>query len=197
MFRLLVFVQILLFYSCVTSRSLNHFASKRKLAIKEVENISFFNGKIDIEENSKKGLKEYVYLLYDHDSLHFVSNTYRIDNNEFIYKINHRTDRNIILTRATMHPRYYTVDTLLFGSDFAIEKRCLYDDNQIVQFFFTEYKFSNDSLKISSYQFDRDVMPISFYKSDLNTISENFGKPKEVKSFPDEKKQAFFKRYIN
>jgi len=197
MFRLVVFIQIFLFYSCVTSRSLNHFASKRKLSIKEVENISFFNDKIDIEENLKKDFKEFVYLLYDRDSLHFVSNTNRIDNNEFIYKISHRTDSNIMLTRATMHPRYYTVDALLFGSDFAIEKKCLYDGNQIVQFFFTEYKFSNDSLNISSYQFHRDGMPISFYKNNLNTLSENFGKSIEVKSFPNEKKQTFFKRYIN
>jgi hypothetical protein len=181
----------------VTSKSVDHFASKRKLVIKEVENISLFDGKIQIEGNSKSGSKEFVYLLYDIDTLHFVSNIKRIANNEFIYKISRKTDSTITMTRATMYPRYYTVDTLLFGNDFALEKRCLYDDNKIVQSYFTEYKFSNDSLNISSFQFDRDVISISLSKSDLNTISEKIGKPMEVKSYANQEKRTFFKKYIN
>lgn len=195
MSRLLILIQFFLFYSCVTSKSINHFASKNKLVVKEAGNISLFNGKIEIEEDPKRISKEFVYLLYD-DNLHFVSTTNRIDNNEFIYKITHKTDSNITLTRATMHPRYYTVDSLLFGSDYAIEKRCLYDNKRIVQTFFTGYIYSNDSLNISSYQFDRDVMPISFSTSELNTINEKIGKPREVKSYPNQKKWTFFKKYI-
>lgn len=197
MFRLVIFILILSLHSCATSRSINHFASKRRLSIKEVENISLFNGRIETEDISKKGSKEFVYLLYDNDTLSFVSNNDRITNNDFIYKLSHKTDSIITLTRATMEPRYYTVDTLLFGSDFALEKRCLYDDNKIVQFYFTEYKFSNDSLNISSYQFDRDVMPISFWKNASNTISEIIGKPKEVKSYANQEKRTFFKKHIN
>ena len=195
MSRLVVLIQVFLFYSCVTSKSINHFASKNKLVVKKADNISLFNGKIEIEEDPKRSSEEFVYLLYD-DSLSFVSTTNRIDNNEFIYKITHKTDSNITLTRATMHPRYYTVDSLLFGSDYAIEKRCLYSDNRIVQIFFTGYVFSNDSLKISSYQFDRDVMPISISTSELNTINEKIGKPKEVRSFHNQMKWTFFKKYI-
>lgn len=197
MFRLVLLFQVLLFYSCVTSKSIDHFSSKRKLVIKEVQNISLFDGKIQIEDNSKSGSKEFVYLLYDFDTLHFVSNIKRIDNKEFIYKITSKTDSTITMTRATMYPRYYTVDTLLFGSDIALEKRCLYNDNKIVQSYFTEYKFSNDSLNISSFQFDRDVISISLLKSDLKTNSEKIGKPMDVKSYANQEKRTFFKKYIN
>lgn len=197
MFRLILLCQIISLYSCVTSRNINHFATKRKLTIKEVKNISLFNGKIEIEEKSKEESKEFVYLLYDKDTLLFVSNTIRIDNNEFIYKLSRRTDSEIILTRATMFPRYYTVDTLLFNNDFAIEKKCLYDNKRVVQFFFTEYVFSNDTLKITSYQYDKDVISISLYKNDLKTIRERIGRPNEVKSYPNQEKNAFFKQYIN
>jgi hypothetical protein len=195
MLRLVIFIQILLFYSCVTSRTINQFASKKNLVIKKAGNINLFNGKIEIEEKGKED-KELVYLLYDGDALGFVSNTSRIANNEFIYKISQKTDSSITLTRATMYPRYYTADTLLFGNDFAVEKRCLYDNNKVVQSYFKEYTFSNDSLKISSYQFDRDLMPVSFYKADLNTINERIGKPTEVRSYPNQEKRTFFKRYI-
>lgn len=125
MLRLVIFLEIFLFYSCVTSRSVDHFASKRKLVIKKVENISLLDGKIQIENNSKSGCKEFIYLLYNINTLLFLSNTKQIDNSEFIYKISSKADSTITLTRATMYPRYYTADTLLFGSDIALEKRCL------------------------------------------------------------------------
>jgi hypothetical protein len=45
MFRLILFIQIGLLYSCTTSRSVNHFATKSKLTIKKAANINFFKGK--------------------------------------------------------------------------------------------------------------------------------------------------------
>jgi hypothetical protein len=197
MFRLILFIQIGLLYSCTTSRSVNHFATKSKLTIKKAANINFFNGKIEIEENSKEGVKDPVYLLYKDDSLLFVSRDKWIENNEFIYRISHRIDSTIILTRGTMFPRYYTADTLLFGSDFAIEKSCLYDNKKVIQSFYEEYRFFNDSLHIYRYQFDRDVLPILFYKSDLKARSEQMGRPHEVRSEPNQEKHTFFRRYIN
>lgn len=196
MVRVIIFSLIILFYSCVTSRSIKHFASKKKLTIKEAQNINFFNGKIEIENGTDREIKGLVYLLYENDSLHFISNTKSVTNNEYVYKISIRTKFDIILTRATMFPRYYTVDTLLFNADFAIEKSCLYDRNQIVQTYFKVYGFSNDTLSISSYQFDRDVLPILLYHSDLHAIRKKIGEAYQVRLFPNQEKRTFFKRFM-
>ncbi len=197
MFRLLIVFYFFLFNSCVTSRSINHFASKRKLVIKEANNISLFDGKIEIDYSSVNEEKEPVYLLYENDSLHFLSNKNRIVNNDYVFKIKYTDHSKIILTRGTMQPRYYNVDTLLFGENIVLEKTCLYDNNKIVAFYFKEYKFSNDTLKITSYQSFKDLIPLSFFESDSSIIGEEIGKPYKVEAFTNESKLSFFKKFIH
>lgn len=197
MIRLLILFQILLITSCVTTRSIDHFASKNKLFIKEGTNISFFDGKLEIEFSAIKKTKDPIYLLYKKDRLNFVSNVNRIDNNDYVYKLNQPYPSIIILTRATMQPRYYNVDTLLFGHNVAFEKNCLYDNNKIVAFYFKEYKFSNDTLKITSYKSFKDLIPLSFFESDSSIISEEIGKPYKVEAFTNESKLSFFKKFIH
>ena len=196
MLRLAIFFQIILFNSCVSSKSINHFASKNKLTVKEVENISLFNGKIEIEDNSKTNNKELVYLLYNNNKLNYISNKNRIINNEFIYKLIQEGESDITFTRATLFPRYYTVDTLLFSKDFALKKRCLYDNNNITQSYFWEYRFSHDTLNIRSYQFQKDIITISLYKSNLNTITEKLGEPHYIQLYPNQERRTFFQRFM-
>ena len=160
MIRLLLIFQIFLFNSCVNTKSIDHFASKKKLVIKKANNISFFGGKITAEFLSNEKSKEPLYLLYKNDSLHFVSNGNRILNNDYVYKLMQIDSSIIMLTRATMQPRYYAADTLLFSNNNALHKSCLYDNNILVRFNFIEYKFSNDTLKIISYESFKDLIPL-------------------------------------
>lgn len=146
MLRFLPLLLTLLICSCVTSRSIKHFSKRKNLTIKKVEAVNLFDGKIAIHESSRKQPKEPFYLLFDRDTLKYLSNSKWVTNNQFIYGIINKTDTSLTFSRSSMFPRYYTADTLLFQKNYAARKISLYDHGELIRVEFNQYMFWNDSL---------------------------------------------------
>ena len=190
------FIFLVLVGACTPSKNIYHVAKKKDLAVHTVAGINLSGGMIRIDSSSGPSKNEPLYLLFNGNTLKYISTGKRVANGEFMYLVEKVGDSIYQLTRSSQFPRYFYEDTVLFHSNYVVSTRSLYDrimnSRSLVKTEFYHYYFTADSLVRLSFD-SFDPLPSIFEYGRNIPFTENFIKQSRQWKMPKYREEDLLK----